>query len=59
MGVLRGSSQRLDLLVSNEDLEAADNLSQWDGTVVLPVLNSCSIFDEDDEILVLALVVNL
>ena len=45
--------------MSDEDLKAADNLSQWNGTVVLPILNGRGIFDEYDEVLVFALVVNL
>lgn len=47
------------VLVSDEDLKPADYLSQRNRLVVLPILYSLSIVDHDDEIVLLALVVNL
>lgn len=44
-----------DLLMSDEDLEAGDNLGQRDGAVALPVLDGLGIINKDDEILVRAL----
>ena len=54
---LRGKKQ-VDLLVGDEDLERADDLSERDALVGLPVLGRLRIVDEDDEVLVLALVVD-
>jgi hypothetical protein len=54
---MRGKKR--DLLVGDEDLERADDLCQRDGFIGLPVLCRLCIIDEDDEILVLALVVDL
>ena len=48
-----------NLLVSNEDLERADDLSKRDGLVSLPLLCLLSIIKEDDKVLVLALEVDL
>lgn len=48
-----------NLLVCNEDLESPNHLSERDGLVCLPVVCSLNILNEDDEVLVLALVVNL
>ena len=48
-----------DIPVGDEDLERADDLRQWDGLVGFPLLCSLCIFNEDDEVLVLALVVDL
>jgi len=45
--------------VGDEDLERADDLGERDGLVGLPVLCRLYIIDEDDEVLVLALVVDL
>ena len=47
------------VLVSHKYLKATDYLSQRDGPVVFPILYSLSIFDHDDEVLLLALVVDL
>jgi hypothetical protein len=47
------------LLVSNEDLEAADDLGERNAGVALPVLDSLGAVDEDNEVLSLALVVDL
>jgi hypothetical protein len=49
----------VNLLVGDEDLERADDLGERDGLVGLPVLCRLYIIDEDDEVLVLALVVDL
>jgi hypothetical protein len=49
----------IDLLVGDEDLEAADNLCKRDARVLFPVLDGLGAVDEDDEILGLALVVDL
>lgn len=47
----------VNLLVSDEDLERADDLSERDALVGLPVLGCLHVVDKDDEVLVLALVV--
>jgi len=47
------------LLVGNKDLERADNLCQWDGLVSLPALRSLRVINEDDEVVLLALEVDL
>lgn len=47
------------LLVGDKDLEGADNLCQWDGLVRLPVMSSLCIVNEDNEVLLLALEVDL
>lgn len=44
---------------SHKHLPSADHLRQWDGAIALPVLNSLGRVDEDDEVVVRALVVNL
>jgi len=49
---------RVNLLVSDEDLERADDLSERDALVGLPVLSCLYVVDKDDEVLVLALVVD-
>ena len=46
-------------LVGDEDLEATDNLSERDGSVLLPVLHRLRVVHEDDKILFHALVVYL
>jgi hypothetical protein len=48
-----------DLLVSDIDLEGTDNLCQRNGLVGLPLLCLLNIVNEDDEVLRLALVVDL
>lgn len=48
-----------DLPASHKDLPSADDLRQWDGAVTLPVLNSLGRINEDDEVVVVALVVDL
>lgn len=48
-----------DLLVCDEDLECRDELSHGDGLVGLPLVESVDIIQEDDEVVVLALVVDL
>lgn len=47
------------LLVRHEDLPAADDGCKGDRLVLLPVLHSLSRVDEDDEVVTLALVVDL
>lgn len=47
------------LLVGDEDFERAHEMSEWDALVALPLLGLCEIINEDDEILILALVVGL
>lgn len=47
------------LLVSDQDLEAADDLCKRNAGVILPVLNSLRAVNEDDKVLGLALVVDL
>lgn len=46
-------------LVRDEDLETVDDLSERDGSVLLPLLYRLRILGEDDEILFLALVMHL
>jgi hypothetical protein len=46
-------------LVGDEDLEGVDNVCQWNTLVRLPVLQGLSIVNEDDEVVLLALVVDL
>jgi hypothetical protein len=45
--------------VGDEDLERADDLCERDGLVGLPVLCRLHVINEDDEVLILALVVDL
>ncbi len=59
VGYAQMRGKRLNLLVGDEDLECADDLCQRDGLVGLPVSCSLYVVDEDDEILVSALVVDL
>jgi hypothetical protein len=47
------------LLVRNEDLERTNELRERDTLILLPLLESLSIVDEDDEVVFLALVVDL
>lgn len=46
-------------MITYEDLEAVDNLSQRDRLVVPPLLDSCGTLDEDDEVVVCAFVMDL
>jgi hypothetical protein len=46
------------LLVGDEDLEAVNDLGKRDTLVLLPVLNGLSALGEDNEVVVVALVVN-
>ena len=55
----RGKGKSQNLLVGDEDLECADDLGERDALVGLPILCRLCIVDEDDEVLVLALVVDL
>lgn len=45
--------------MSDEDLERADDLSERDSLVSLPLLSRLGIVNEDDKVIVLALEVNL
>ena len=47
-----------DLLVGDEDLEAVNDLGERDALVLLPVLNGLSALSEDNEVVVVALVVD-
>lgn len=46
-------------LVGNQDLETADDLGKGNAGVLLPLLDSLAAVDEDNEVLGLALVVDL
>jgi hypothetical protein len=54
-----GSDPGQNLLVRDEDLERGHNLGQRYGLVVQPLLVVLSAVQEDEEVLILALVVNL
>lgn len=43
----------------DEDLEAAHDLGQRDGAIALPLLDGLGVVHHDDEVLFLALVVDL
>jgi hypothetical protein len=45
--------------VCHEDLETADDLSKRNGAVLLPLLHRIDVVDIDNEVLVLALIVDL
>lgn len=45
--------------MGDKDLPAGDNLGQWHGAVLLPVLDGLSRIDKDDVVVVVALVVDL
>lgn len=49
----------VDVLVGDQDLKAADNLGERNAGVLLPLLDSFCAVNEDDEVLGLALVVDL
>lgn len=53
------TNQIRDSLVGDEDLEAADDLGQWDGTVTNPLLHRLGIINEDNEVLLGTLVDDL
>ena len=44
--------------MGDEDLEAVDDLGKGNAPVLLPVLNSLSVLGEDNEVVVVALVVD-
>jgi hypothetical protein len=48
----------LSLLVGDKDLEAVNDLGERDSLVLLPVLNGLSTLGEDNEVVVVALVVD-
>jgi len=58
---VRGNIRRatVNSLVGNKDLERAHNLCERDRLISLPVLGRLDIINEDDEVLVLALEVDL
>jgi hypothetical protein len=58
-GVWWGSRPYGYVLVRNEDLEAADNLSERDRLVGLPVTDGLGRFDKDDVVVVASLEVDL
>lgn len=55
----RDSDELIDLLVRDEDLERGDEVRHGDGLVALPLLIKLRILNEDEEIVGLALVVDL
>ena len=55
----QNNRDRVDLLVSNEDLVGRDKMGHRNGLVVLPFLESLNVVDENEEVLVVALVVDL
>ena len=54
-----GSCSSVCVLVCDEDLPSTDDLRQWNALVLLPILNSLRRVNEDDEVVTLALVVDL
>lgn len=46
-------------LVRNEDVPAIDHLSEWNRLVLLPVSHSLARLGNDDEIVIVALVMDL
>lgn len=50
---------RSDLLMCDKDLEGGDEVSHGDARVRLPLLVLLAVVNEDEEIIVLALVVDL
>lgn len=50
---------RESLLVGDKNLESTHDLREWDTAVRLPVLNGLCAVNEDDEVVVVALVVDL
>lgn len=58
-GVWRGSWPREYVLVRNEDLPAADNLSEGDRLVGLPVTDGLGRLDKDDVVVVASLEMDL
>lgn len=61
LGVTSGETRYKDrnLLVSNEDLEGRDEVAHWNRLVTLPLVEVRDIINEDDEVVILALVVDL
>ena len=51
--------QRSGLLVRHEDLEGTHDLCEWGALVLLPPLESTRVVDEDNEVILLALEVDL
>ena len=56
---VRSSQSRRHILVGHKDLEAAHNLSERNGSIILPVLYRLYIVNKNDKIFVLPLIVNL
>ena len=48
-----------NLLVGYEDVKAVDHINQWNGLVLLPLLDCFDALCHDDEIILLALEVDL
>lgn len=55
----KGTCPRYNLLVCDEDLECGDEVGHGDRLVALPLLVVVDVVDKDDEVLLLALVVDL
>lgn len=45
--------------MGDENLEAADDLGEWNGTIALPRLNGLAAINEDHKVVVLAVVMDL
>lgn len=56
--VQSGGTGKGALLMGDEDFESIDDLCQWDGTVLLPVLDGFHVVDHDHKVLIFALVVD-
>lgn len=56
---MRGKHEVINLLVGDEDLESLDDLCERNTLVGLPVLKRLGILNEDNEVILLALVVDL
>jgi hypothetical protein len=56
---MRGKKRHHNLLSSDEDLEGADDLCQRDSLVCNPLFCRLCVVDEDNEVVLLALVVDL
>ena len=55
----QNNRDRVDLLVGDEDLVGRDKMGHRNGLVALPLLESLNVVDENEEVLVVALVVDL
>jgi hypothetical protein len=57
LGQVRGNEN--GLLVRNKDLEGTNDLCQWGALIRLPLLESLHVVDKDNEVVFLALEVDL